>query len=304
MRPLKIGLVLPVVEIVASGEKIPWTDVRAQARLAEEIGFDSVFIPDELLWHPSTWPGPRGYWECVSMLGAVAASTSTVEVGTWVLSALHRNPALTAKVAETIDEISGGRFLFGLGSGHAGTQGAAFGYPLDRTIGRYEEALQVIVALLREGRSDFRGEFHRTTDLEQRPRGPRAGAIPLMLAGHGPRTMRLAARYADVWSGYATESSLPPAFEPMLRQLDEVCLEVGRDPSTIGRSIGVWVEPTDEHGAEAEDQGVPITGSAAEIADTIRAYAAMGLTRLELMLWPLTLGAVAAMAPVLADLDG
>jgi alkanesulfonate monooxygenase SsuD/methylene tetrahydromethanopterin reductase-like flavin-dependent oxidoreductase (luciferase family) len=116
--------------------------------------------------------------------------------------------------------------------------------------------------------------------------------------------MHLAARYADIWSGYATETSLPPAFEPMLAQLDEACREVGRDPSTIGRSIGVWVEPTDEHGAEADDLGVPITGSASEIADTIRTYAAMGLTRLELMLWPLTLGAVAAMAPVLADLDG
>ena len=303
MRPLKVGLVLPMLEAVPTGEKVPWSAVREQTLLAEEIGFDTVLIPDELLWRPAAWPGPRGFWECVSMTAAVAAATSRIEIGTWVLSTLHRNPGLTAKVVETIDEISGGRFLLGLGAGHAGKQGEAFGYPDDRTIGRYEEALQIIVPLLREGRADFHGEFHSATDLEQRPRGPRPGGVPIMLGGHGPRTMRLAVQHADIWSAFATESSLPAAFEAMLAGLDAACAAAGRDPGSLGRSIGVMVEPTDDHGAEAADLGVPITGTADEIAGTLSIFAAMGVTRIEVMLWPNTVAAVETMRPVLAALD-
>jgi len=303
MRPLKIGLVLPMLETVPTGEKVPWSAIREQALLAEEIGFDTVLIPDELLWRPAAWPGPRGFWECVSMTAAVAAATSTIEIGTWVLSALHRNAGLTAKVVETIDEISGGRFLLGLGAGHAGKQGEAFGFPEDRTIARYEEALQIIVPLLREGRADFHGEFHSAIDLEQRPRGPRPGGVPIMLGGHGPRTMRLAVQYADIWSAYATESSLPGVFDTMLAGLDTACGAAGRDPGSLGRSIGVWVESTDDHGVEAADLGVPITGTAEEIAGTLSTFAEMGVTRLELMVWPNTLAAVEAMRPVVAALD-
>ena len=303
MRPLKLGMVLPMFETVPTGEKVPWSAIREQALLAEEIGFDTVLIPDELLWRPAAWPGPRGFWECVSMTAAVAAATSTIEIGTWVLSALHRNAGLTAKVVETIDEISGGRFLLGLGAGHAGKQGEAFGFPGDRTIGRYEEALQIIVPLLREGRADFHGEFHSAIDLEQRPRGPRPGGVPIMLGGHGPRTMRLAVQHADIWSAYATESSLPGVFGTMLAGLDTACGAAGRDPGSLGRSIGVWVESTDDHGVEAADLGVPITGTAEEIAGTLSTFAEMGVTRLELMVWPNTLAAVEAMRPVVAALD-
>ena len=107
------------------------------------------------------------------MAAAVAAATSRVQVGTWVLSALHRNAGITAKAVETIDEISGGRFVFGLGSGHAGRQAHAFGLPEDHVFGRFEEAVRIIVPLLREGRADFEGTFHAARDLEHRPVGPR-----------------------------------------------------------------------------------------------------------------------------------
>ena len=301
---MKIGLVLPMLEAPADGGKPDWESIRRMAQLAEELGFDTVWIPDELLWRVDEWPGPRGWWECVAMAGAVAASTSRVEVGTWVLSALHRNPGLTAKVAETLDEISAGRFLLGLGSGHAGRQGEAFGYPPDHTIGRFEEALQIIVPLLREGHADFAGQHHRAVKLEQRPRGPRPGGIPLMLGGHRERTMGLAVRYADIWSAYATDSSLPDAFAPMLSQLDAICTSQGRDPASLGRSIGVFVEPTDDHRAAASGMGIPISGSLEEIGDRLRAFDDMGVTRLELVLWPNTAAALEAVAPVLSMLGG
>ena len=121
---LGIGLVLPMFEAPQSGEKPRWATIRSIAQRAENMGFDTVWVADELLWRVPDWPGPRGWWECVSVIGAVAASTTTIGVGSWVLSALHRNPGLTVKAAETLDEISDGRFVLGLGAGHAGDQGA------------------------------------------------------------------------------------------------------------------------------------------------------------------------------------
>jgi alkanesulfonate monooxygenase SsuD/methylene tetrahydromethanopterin reductase-like flavin-dependent oxidoreductase (luciferase family) len=303
-RQLKVGIVLPMLEQPMSGDKPTWDTIRAMALRAEELGFDTVWIPDELLWRPEEWPGPRGFWECVAMTGAVAAVTSRIEVGTWVLSTLHRNPGLTAKTVETLDEISGGRFVLGLGSGHAGNQGKTFGYPLDHTIGRYEEALQIIIPLLREGRADFSGQYHAADDLLQRPRGPRPGRIPIMLGAHKPRTMGLAVRHADIWSAFATESSLPEAFEPMLAQLDAVCAEQGRDPATLGRSVGVTMETTDDHGAEEGGMGVPISGSPEEMAANLRRFGEMGCTRVEIMLWEPTMAGLEGAAEVLRLLDG
>lgn len=294
-----IGLVLPMMEEARSGEQPSWDTIKTMAQRAEAIGFDTVWVTDELLWRDPDWPEARGWWEGVSMLGAVAAATSTIGVGTWVLSALHRNPGLTVKIAATVDEISGGRFVFGLGAGHTGDQGTAFGYPEDKTVSRYEEALEVIVPALRGEIVSHDGRYHRAHDLEIRPRRSAVADIPLMLAAHGPRTMRLAARHADIWSAFATESSLPDWFLPLLGRLDEACADVGRDPDTLGRSIGVFVEPTDEHSTDSTGSGVPITGSPAEIAETITRFEEIGVTRVELMLWPATEDSLTAIEPAI-----
>ena len=237
------------------------------------------------------------------MAGAVAANTTTIGVGTWVLSALHRNPALTAKVAHTLDEVCGGRLLLGFGSGHGGDQAEAFGYPSDWTVSRYAEALDVVVPALRGETVTYQGKFHQTSDLEILPLGPRGGAIPLMLAGHGPRTMRLAAQHGDIWSGFATESSQPGWFLPMLERLDEACEAVGRDPDSIGKSIGVFVEPGNEPSAEEAGWGIPISGTPAEIAEAAARFAEMGVTRLEFMVWPGTDESFDAVEEALVLLD-
>ena len=232
------------------------------------------------------------------MTGAVAAATSRVKVGTWVLSALYRNFGITAKVVETLDEISGGRFVFGLGSGHAGRQAHAFGLPEDHVHGRFEEAIEVIVPLLRGGHADFEGTYHAARDLEHRPVGPRPGRIPIMIGAKGPRMLRLAALHADIWSWYVEERSDLEEFGPRLAALEAACLEVGRDPATIGKSAGIVVEPTSFTGS-AEVLGKPVRGSAQEIADGLRAFRTGGFTHLEIVLWPPTLAALEAMAPVL-----
>jgi alkanesulfonate monooxygenase SsuD/methylene tetrahydromethanopterin reductase-like flavin-dependent oxidoreductase (luciferase family) len=301
MRSLEIGLVLPMGESFVDGSTARWVEIRDLAVRAEALGFDTVWIADELLWRPPDG-APQGWWECIAMAGAVAAATSRIKVGTWVLSALHRNPAITAKAVETLDEVSGGRFVLGLGSGHAGRQAHAFGLPEDHVVGRFEEAVEIIVPLLRQGRADFEGTFHAARDLEHRPVGPRPGGIPIMMGAKGPRMLRLAVRHADIWSWYVEERSDLTEFGPRLATMLEACAAAGRDPDTIGRSAGIVVEPTPVSGA-ADVIGVPVGGTSEEIADAFRAFGDAGFTQLELILWPPTRSAHEAMAPVLELLD-
>jgi len=302
-RPIELGLVLPLLDDPRSGASFSWDAIRSQARFAEVAGFDTVWIPDELVWAVPSWPGPRGWWECVAIAGAVSAVTDRVNVGTWVLSALHRNPGLTASVAETLDEVSGGRLILGIGSGHAGTQGEMFGYPPDRTVGRYEEALTIMMSLLRTGRADHDGEFHSAKDQLLMPRGPRSGEIPVMLGGHRPRTIGLAVRHADIWSAYATDSSLPEAFVDRLALVDRICEEQGRDPASLRRSVGLVVEPGDAHVSEEVDFGIPLSGSTDRIADAIHRFADMGVDMVEFMPMPNTDATLEALAAVVAALD-
>jgi alkanesulfonate monooxygenase SsuD/methylene tetrahydromethanopterin reductase-like flavin-dependent oxidoreductase (luciferase family) len=301
MRTIEIGLVLPMGDSFVDGTTVRWTEIRDLAIGAERIGFDTVWTADELLWR-SNGGAAQGWWECVAMTGAVAAATSRVKVGTWVLSALHRNPAITAKAVETLDEVSGGRFVLGLGSGHAGRQAHAFGLPEDHVVGRFEEAVEIIVPLLRQGRADFEGTFHAARDLEHRPVGPRPGRIPIMMGAKGPKMLQLAVRHADIWSWYVEERSDLTEFGPRLAALLAACDTAGRDPATIGRSAGIVVEPTPVTGA-ADVLGVPVRGASEEIADAFRTFGAAGFTQLELILWPPTLAALEAMAPVIELLD-
>lgn len=299
MRAFEIGVLLPIMEEGPDRVTVRWPELRAMALRAEAIGVDTIWTPDELLWL-SPDGTPRGVWDGVSMAGAVAAVTSKVKVGTWVLSALHRNAGIIAKTAETLDEISGGRFVFGLGAGHVWPgQAHAFGLPEDHIFDRFEESLEIIIPLLRGGHADFEGTWHGARDLPQRPVGPRPNGIPILIGGNGPRGQRAAARHADVWSGYAEERAHVDELGPRLATLDAICREVGRDPSTIGRSAGVVVNPLIPAGERPD----AITGSADEIADALGSFRDAGFTQLEIMLHPGTVEAIDALMPVLERLD-
>ncbi|MFI5262169.1 MAG: LLM class flavin-dependent oxidoreductase [Candidatus Limnocylindrales bacterium] len=301
MSSFEIGVVLATWRSSQDPTTVPWSEIRDLTVRAEEIGFDTVWSPDELLGR-LVKDGPRyGFWDGVAVPAAMAAVTSRIKVGTWVSSALHRNPGIIAKAAATIDEISGGRFILGLGAGHAGSGAHAFGLPEDHVYERFEEALEIIVPLLRSGRADFEGTYHLARDLEQLPPGPRPGGIPILLAGHGRKGYRHAARLADIWSCYATERSDLVELGPRLTAFQAACAEVARDPATVGRSAGVVVAPL----ATAEYTGMfgsAITGSTEEIADAFRAFRDAGFTQLEFLIEPQWMAALEAMAPVLWSL--
>jgi alkanesulfonate monooxygenase SsuD/methylene tetrahydromethanopterin reductase-like flavin-dependent oxidoreductase (luciferase family) len=298
VRTFEIGIVLPLMQFGPDRETARWPAIREMAVQAEAIGFDTIWTPDELLWQMEDGP-PRGVWEGVSMAGAVAAVTSRSKVGTWVMSALHRNAGIIAKAAETLDEISGGRFVFGLGAGHEWPgQARAFGLPEDHIFARFEEALQVTIPLLRGGHADFEGTWHAARDLPQQPVGPRPNGIPILIGGNGPRGQRAAARHADIYSCYVEERAHVDEVAPRLESLVAICAEVGRDPASIGRSVGVSVRPLDVAGLRPD----VISGSADEIADAVRAFRDAGFTQLEMMVGPGTLAAFEALAPVVERL--
>jgi alkanesulfonate monooxygenase SsuD/methylene tetrahydromethanopterin reductase-like flavin-dependent oxidoreductase (luciferase family) len=293
MGRFELGIVVPVQMSGSERMTTHWPEIRSFVLRAEEMGFDTIWTPDELVWF--TDPTPSGFWDGVSIAGAVAAVTSRTKVGTWVMSALHRNPGIIAKTAETLDDISGGRFVFGLGAGHEWPgQARAFGLPETQIFARFEEALEIIVPLLREGHARFEGSFHAARDLPQLPRGPRPGAIPLLLGGNGPKGQRAAARFADIYSCYIEERASVDEVAPRLASLEQICTELGRDPASIGRSVGVSVRPFEAAGFSAS----ALTGTASEIADAVRTFRDAGFTQLEFMPGSGSLEMLEALAPV------
>ena len=306
-RPLKVGLYLPTFDQPwVAAPILRWVDLLASARLAEEVGFDSLWIPDHVLFRLPD-EGTLGVWEGWSLLAALAAATERAELGTLVACAAFRNPALLAKMADTVDEVSGGRLILGLGTGWHEPEFAAFGYSFDRRVDRFEEALAIVTGLLREWRVDFQGTYHTARECELRPRGPRPQGPPVLVGTRGgERMMHLAARYADTWNRDFPTAN--PGFVPFSPEdlaawqprVDAACAAVGRDPATLGRTAGVLVDLPIAPGREGWDA---LTGSSEELAEGLRAYARAGFSHVQLWLEPSTVQGIEVFAPVLELLD-
>ena len=298
-RPVEVGIFIAPVEGSLDGETPRWTDILTMAQMAEEIGADSIWIPDMLRVSEDV-----GLWEGMTMVSALAASTSHVRIGTSVICTLLRNPALLAKMVDTIDEISSGRFILGLGSGSPNPVFDVFGYPNTNLIGRFEEALQIILGLLRDGQVDFDGTYYKARECELRPRGPRPKGPPVLIGARGPRMMKLAARHADIWNWHTIyERSHPDTVSEPMADIEAACVGAGRDPQSLRRSATVTVAPTERADSETVGLGEPISGSPAEIAETLREYGRRGFDEIQVVHYPHGPAGIEAMGPVLEALD-
>src|SRR4051794_36169399 len=192
-RPCKIGVQLPEVE-----RAVPWPEYLDLARRAEALGFDSVWVGDHLIYD---LPGgiTRGPYEAWTTLAAIAAATSRVELGPLVASTSFHAPPMLAKQAATVDAISGGRLIVGLGAGWNEREYTAFGFAYDRRVSRFAEALAIIAPLLRDGRRSFAGEFYEVVDCVLDPRPVRPGGPPIMLGSTSPRMLRIGLSVVDAW---------------------------------------------------------------------------------------------------------
>lgn len=302
-RPLKVGLILPETERQMNGGSARWSDLAQMAKLGEEIGVDSFWITDHLI-HREPGEEPRGMWECWSLISALAAVTERAEIGTLVLCTGFRNPSLLAKMADTVEEISGGRLILGIGAGWNKPEYDAFGYPFDHRTDRFEEALAIISGLLREGHVDFQGAYYEARDCELRPRGPRPGGPPIVIGASraGPRMLDLSARHADGWNTwFGSTGNTLAGLTPLLERVDAACEAVGRAPESLERSAAVIVE-VGPHEPSAMT-GPPLTGSSEKIAAGLRAYADAGVSHVQVWLEPNTPAGIEAFAPVLEALD-
>lgn len=269
-----------------------WRDIRAMARRAEEIGLDFVGVLDHLLF---------GHWECWTMLSALAASTDRIQLASFVTCTGYRNPALLAKMATTLDEISDGRLILGLGAGDSNSEHRAFGYPTDHLVSRMEEALQVILPLLREGRVDFDGRYYHAKTDEFEPRGPRSDGPPVLVGSlGGERMLQITARYADIWDGalLVTQNTLAGLDEAMAR-VDAACEREGRDPATLQRMVELVVEFPGGNAAAWLENMEPVTGSTDEIADLMAAFVERGVSHIMVWIEPNSLAGLDEFAPVL-----
>jgi probable F420-dependent oxidoreductase len=298
---MRLGLFLPTIEGLHGPPWLPrWRELREMACLAEEAGFDTLFVPDHLLLRASPYWGflegeSRGTWEAWTLLAALAEATSTIELGPYVSATSFRQPALLAKMAATLDEVSGGRLILGLGSGSHRSEYTAFGFDWDHLASRFEEALQVLVPLLRAGHVDFEGRFYSARDCELLPSGPRPGGPPIWIAAFGPRLMRLAARWADAFNtSWHTD---PGALAAVFDALDIACREVGRDPSSIQRTIGTFVALDPSEAGRPAREG--LRGAPEQVAQQLRALEAAGANHITCLLVPPTARGIESFARVI-----
>jgi len=301
-RRLRVGIQLPEVE-----REVRWPEYLAMARAAEAAGFDTLWLGDHLLYRYGDG-STRGPWEVWTMLSGLAASTSRIRLGPLVAATAFHAPPMLAKLAATVDEISGGRLILGLGAGWNETEFRAFGFPFDHRISRFEEAFTIVRTLLRDGSIDFDGRFFQARDCELQPKPARPGGPPLMVGSVGPRMLEITLPHVELWNVWYRDSNNSPAgLEPILRDVDAACRKVGRDPATLEKTSAVLVRLPGGTGRVMGDTTQkdvpPVQGSPGEIAARLREYAALGLAEVQLVVDPITLESIRSLAPVLAELD-
>jgi probable F420-dependent oxidoreductase len=295
-RPCKVGVQLPEVE-----RFVPWPEYLDLARRAEAAGYDSVWVGDHLVYDLPDG-STRGPYEAWTTLAAIAAVTDRVELGPLVASTSFHAPAMLAKQAATVDAISQGRLILGLGAGWNRREFDAFGFPYDRRVSRFEEALAVIAPLLREGRVTFHGEFYDVDDCMLDPRPTRTGGPPIMLGSNSPRMLALGLPVVDAWNvwwsiydnsveRFAEVKAGVDAAMPAGRSVEATAAVLVTLPGGRGRLMG-------------ETYDAPVTTVTPEdLGDHVRGLADVGATHLQLVLDPITAESIETVGRVLADLD-
>lgn len=300
---MKVGVQLPEVE-----REVRWPELRAMAELAERIGLDSTWVGDHLLYRDDGLPA-RGPWEAWTLLAAIAAVTERVEIGPLVASASFHAPAMLAKKAATVDEVSGGRLILGLGAGWNRPDYDAFGFPYDHRVSRFEEAFAIVRDLLTTGGSDRRGTYYAVDRAELRPRGPRPDGPPLMVGSIGERMLRITLPHVAAWNAWFTWfGNSPDGYRALRDRVDDACREVGRDPAEVERTVAVFVSFPGAQGRQLGDRQDPdvdpIPGDPRSLVPALRAFADEGIGHVQLVLDPITIDSIAALEPTVAALRG
>jgi F420-dependent oxidoreductase-like protein len=257
--PLRVGIKL--------SQDAPIDTYRAIWRIADDAGFDHCWAMDHLA---SIGPigDDRPIFDGWALLAAMAAATTRVRMGLMVTGVTYRNPALLAKMATTVDHLSGGRLEFGIGAAWATNEHEMYGIDgLDHRVGLLSESLQVLKMLWTEERTDFDGRYYRMRQAVANPKPVQKPHPPIWIGAGGPATLRLTARYADVWNASGGIGRSPESAAEASHLLDEACAAVGREPGEIRRSVQL-----------------PAGDDPAELLDRLQRFHAAGFSELVVML--------------------
>lgn len=312
---LRLGLVLPTWTTA----DLRWSEILDMARAAADAGFDALYATDHFLLPSNNAELKRragvdfpddpevpleGYLECFTVLTALAVAVPELTLGSLVACTAYRNPALLAKTAATLDDLSGGRLVLGLGAGDSMGEHLTMGFPHEQPVGRFEETLQILRALFRGSSVDHEGEHYRLQGMRLLPAATRPGGPPILIGtlNPRPRMRRLVVQYADIWNGWLgyTDASRESA-QRQLQIIDDACLEGGRDPLTLIATTAVRAAMPGSGYLPRPDER-PLSGTPGEMADTLRGHAGLGVTEVQVAL---TLGGVEgvhAFAPVIDEL--
>jgi F420-dependent oxidoreductase-like protein len=267
---IRLGLQIPNFSYGTGVEQL-FPTVIAQAREAEAAGFDSVFVMDHFYQLPMLGDPDQPMLEAYTALGALATATERVQLGTLVTGNTYRNPTLLAKIITTLDVVSGGRAILGIGAGWFQLEheqlGFEFGTFTDR-FNRLEEALQIILPMIKGERPTFSGKWYHADQAMANPRFREH--IPLMIGGSGEKkTIPLAARHFDHLNVIAGFDELPGK----LKVVQQRCEEIGRDPATLETSTLTTVVIDENFKADqvpAEMTQRMVVGSAESVAEQIK----------------------------------
>jgi len=296
-----IGFMIPISEKSAFGPSLRFTDMVEMARVAEDVGYDAIWLADHFIFRPLVAADGDEYgpWEAWTAAAALAQATSRINIGLLVTCIGWRNPGVVARMTETIDEISNGRFILGVGAGWHEPEYDAYGFPFDHRVGRFEDAITIIHSLLRTGKADHDGTFFQAKNGVNRPRGPlgATGGSPILVGTSGDRMLRLTAQYADAWnSGWQKDASQT---RPLLEKVSAACAAVGRGPATLIKTAGSNIARPGYTGF----RGNAMEGDDNQIAENIAAFRDLGFHHYIAGLDPATPASLEAFGKVIEILD-
>lgn len=296
-RPMSLGLMLPIGESSHFGPTPRFTDMVEMATVARDVGFEAIWFADHFSFTDAETGEVRGVWEAWTMMAGVAAAVPDVQIGSLVACTGFRNPGIIAKMTEAIDEISGGKFILGIGAGWHEPEFEQFGFPFDHRVSRFEDAIRIIHPLLRDGKADYHGEFFQANDAVNLPRGPRETGAPILVGSSGDRMLRLVAEFADAWN--TVWHSDPAKVAALMPKVDAALDAVGRPREALIRTAGGNFAMDGYMGRRPN----PVEGDAQAMATRLGEFRDLGLAHYVCGLDPCTPATIEAFGKVIEVFD-